>query len=151
MKKEQPLLDFGRCLDPDPVFTKCMDPVCPERLDSDPDSDPVCPERLDPDPSQYQTGSLTLALVAVITTFSGSRLPLFNSYVLPCVGGRNLLPTMDINISGLEVLVEDEVSGLWALLLPLCRGMQGVRCEVAFSPTFGATPKTLSVTPNFEA
>ena len=29
-----------RCLDPDLVFKKCMDP----------DPDPVCPERLDPDP-----------------------------------------------------------------------------------------------------
>ena len=43
-----------RCLDPDPVFKKCLDqdddPVCPERLDRDPNPDPVCPERLDPDP-----------------------------------------------------------------------------------------------------
>ena len=33
-------------------FEKIMDPVCPERLDLDPDPDPdlVCPERLDPDP-----------------------------------------------------------------------------------------------------
>ena len=38
------------------------------------------------------------------------------------VGGRNLPPTMDRNISGLEVSVEDEVSGLRvrAFLLPLC-------------------------------
>ena len=31
-----------RCLDPDPV--------CPKRLDPDPDPDPICPKRLDPDP-----------------------------------------------------------------------------------------------------
>ena len=38
------------------------------------------------------------------------------------VGGRNLPPTMDRKISGLEVSVEDEVSGLGvrAFLLPLC-------------------------------
>ena len=38
------------------------------------------------------------------------------------VGGRNLPPTMDRNISGLEISVENEVSGLGvrASLLTLC-------------------------------
>ena len=55
-----------RCLDPDSVFKKCMDP--------DPDPSPVCPERLDHDPvfrevgsgsGQYQTGSATLSVTHI--------------------------------------------------------------------------------------
>ena len=60
MKRQQFLIQTHHKIDGKFSKQRCLDPVCPERLDPD----PVRPERLDPDsnPVNIRPGSATLLL-----------------------------------------------------------------------------------------